>query len=307
MDPLQMLMIFAGLAAAGLFFVIFDKIASKRERVKKRLTEVQEISTSVEDESEYRKPFSDRILKPMYQNFLAWITRLTPKAILNRYDELLTQAGLRSHYTPIRMIGIQLLLGIFTLLIALILIPPGTNMRVLLILTLSLVLFMLPYLMLLSQAKARLIQIDRTLPDLLDLLYVSVEAGLSFDMALRRTAEKTKGPLADEVLQALTEMSKGRDRKDALRGIAERTKSSDLTTFISSVIQAEQLGSNIANTLRIQSSTMRQKRAQRAEEQAAKLATKMLFPIVFMIFPALLLVLLGPTLIRLLDMMTGLF
>ncbi len=307
MDYLQLIIILAGIAAAGIFFVILDRVTSKREVMRKRLEDVQSVALFEEEESEYRKPFFDRILRPLYQRFLAFVTRLTPKAIINRYDELLLQAGLRSSYTPIRLIGIQVLMGVLGFATSLILLPSDMNARGLILFAITFLVFMLPYLMILSQARTRLALIDRTLPDLLDLLYVCVEAGLSFDMALRRTAEKTKGPLADEVLQALTEMSKGRDRRDALRGIADRTKSGDLTTFISSVIQAEQLGSNIANTLRIQSTTMRQKRAQRAEEQAAKLATKMLFPIVFMIFPALLLVLLGPTLIRLISMMTGLF
>lgn len=108
------------------------------------------------------------------------------------------------------------------------------------------------------------------------------------------------------LILTLTALS-GRERSEALRGIAERTQSKDLTSFISSVIQSEQLGSNIANTLRVQSVSMRQKRRQRAEEAAAKLATKMLFPIVFMIFTALLLVLLGPTMIRMIEVLSGAF
>ncbi|NCC84463.1 MAG: type II secretion system F family protein [Clostridia bacterium] len=305
--PLYVYLILAALSVAGITAVLFTVLSANRSATLGRLEQVHDMAPVEEEDSEYRKPFSERILKPLYLGFTNRLSRLTPAAITRRYNELLIQAGLVGKYTPSRMIGLQLLLGVFVFGFLFIILPKSLEQRGLLMLTATLVAFFVPYLSLARQATTRLGQINRTLPDFLDILYVSVEAGLGFDMALRKTAEKTKGPLSTEILQALTEMSKGRDRKDALRGITERTKSSDLTTFINSVIQAEQLGSNIANTLRVQSLSMRQKRKQRAEEQAAKLATKMLFPIIFLIFPALLLILLGPSLIRLMTTMSGVF
>lgn len=305
--PLYVYLILAALSVAGITAVLFTVLSANRSATLGRLEQVHDMAPVEEEDSEYRKPFSERILKPLYLGFTNRLSRLTPAAITRRYNELLIQAGLVGKYTPSRMIGLQLLLGVFVFGFLFIILPKSLEQRGLLMLTATLVAFFVPYLSLARQATTRLDQINRTLPDFLDILYVSVEAGLGFDMALRKTAEKTKGPLSTEILQALTEMSKGRDRKDALRGITERTKSSDLTTFINSVIQAEQLGSNIANTLRVQSLSMRQKRKQRAEEQAAKLATKMLFPIIFLIFPALLLILLGPSLIRLMTTMSGVF
>ena len=123
---------------------------------------------------------------------------------------------------------------------------------------------------------------SKTLPDMLDLLLVSVEAGLSFDMSLKRITEQASGALSKEIARALEEMRLGKPREEALRGIVRRTGVPDLSSFISAIIQAEQLGGNIANTLRIQASSMRQKRRQRAEEAAMKAPIKMLFPLVFL-------------------------
>jgi tight adherence protein C len=160
---------------------------------------------------------------------------------------------------------------------------------------------MIPISLIKTQADQRKKKIKRSLPDLLDLLYVSVEAGLGFDMALKKTADKMAGPLSEEINKTLEEISRGRNRQDALRGMVNRTGVEDLSYFVTSIIQTEQLGSNIANMLRIQSTTMRQKRRQRAEEAAMKVPVKMLFPLVFFIFPSLFIVVLGPAIIRIID------
>ena len=133
------------------------------------------------------------------------------------------------------------------------------------------------------------------------MLYVSVEAGLAFDMAIYRTTDKMKGPLSEELLFTMNEISKGRGRSEALREMVKRTQVSDLATFVTSIIQAEEMGSNIGNVLRIQAETMRLNKRQRAETLAAKIPTKMLFPIVFFMFPALFVVILGPAVLNIME------
>ena len=135
------------------------------------------------------------------------------------------------------------------------------------------------------------------IPDTLDLLTISVRAGLGFDAALGRVVDKLKGPLSDEFRRALAEVRVGKARRDALRDIVPRTEVTPLTNFIGAIIQAEQLGVSISKVLQVQSEQLRIERRQRAEEQAAKAPIKMLFPLVGCIFPSLFIVILGPAII----------
>jgi len=167
--------------------------------------------------------------------------------------------------------------------------------------------FFLPYVRLNSAGQIRQKKVRSALPDLLDLLYISVEAGLGFDTAMKKSADKMPGPLSDEIRKALDDIAKGRDRQDALKGIIRRTGVDDINTFITAVIQSEILGTNIASMLRTQSTVMRQKRRQRAEEAAMKIPIKMLFPLIFFMFPALFVVILGPAVISVIENMSGLF
>ncbi|HSL32591.1 MAG TPA: type II secretion system F family protein, partial [Candidatus Limnocylindrales bacterium] len=135
------------------------------------------------------------------------------------------------------------------------------------------------------------------IPDALDLLTISVRAGLGFDAALGKVVEKLHGPLTDEFRRALAEVRVGKARREALRDIVPRTEVGPLTNFIGAIIQAEQLGVSISKVLQVQSEQLRIERRQRAEEQAAKAPIKMLFPLVGCIFPSLFIVILGPAII----------
>lgn len=160
---------------------------------------------------------------------------------------------------------------------------------------------LLPNIFLGSRIKDRLKKIQNSLPDVLDLLTVSVEAGLGFDTALMKVVEKVPGPLAKEFQLVLKEMKIGKQRKDALRDMADRIALQDLSTFIGSIIQAEQLGVGIGNVLRIQSSQMRMNRRQRASEKAMKAPVKMVLPMVLFIFPTIFAILLGPVVINMMN------
>ncbi|SHE87746.1 type II secretion system F family protein [Desulforamulus putei] len=152
-----------------------------------------------------------------------------------------------------------------------------------------------------SRIKQRKTQVEKALPDALDLLTVSVEAGLGFDGALMKVAEKTRGVLADEFVIMLQECHMGKPRREALRDMADRVAVDDLSGFCGSVILADTLGISIGNVLRTQSQQMRQKRRQRSEEMAMKAPIKMLFPMVFFIFPAIFVILLGPAVLQIMK------
>lgn len=140
------------------------------------------------------------------------------------------------------------------------------------------------------------------LPDILDLITVSVEAGLSFDGAIDRVATEARGPLADEFAMTLKELRMGKTRRDALRKMSDRCLVADLTALVGSIIQADELGVAIGKILRIQSEQMREKRKQRAREKSMKAPVKLLFPLLLFIFPSVLIVLIGPALIKLTQM-----
>ena len=165
--------------------------------------------------------------------------------------------------------------------------------------------FFVPDYWLSRRIKARQKAILLAIPDTLDLLTISVKAGLGFDAALGKVVEKTQGPLTDEFRRTLAEVRIGKARRDALREMVARTNVPALTNFISAIIQAEQLGVAIARVLEVQSEQLRIQRRQRAEEMAAKAPIKMLFPLVGCIFPSMFIVILGPAIILIVTNLGG--
>lgn len=150
-----------------------------------------------------------------------------------------------------------------------------------------------------SRITRREQEIERALPSTLDLLTVCMEAGLSFDAALAKVVEKTRGPLADECKRVLQEMQLGKPRREALRGLAQRSDVRDVATFVAAIVQADQMGLSLAPVLRAQAAELRIRRRQRAEERAMQAGVKMLVPLIFFILPAMMLVVLGPAFVTL--------
>lgn len=291
-----------------IFSIIHGLIFYGRKEVKDRLDYVKDLYKGPEDDTILSTPFNDRIIKPIYQKLVSFIGKATPKQINQSLEKTISYAGKSNNLTVNRLITIQIMVAIILPSFLYLISNFTGNIPNTLILVITGILgFMIPLYIMKSKARGRQVKIQKSLPDMLDLLYVSVEAGLGFDMALKRTTEKMPGPLAEEFNRGLDEINKGRKRDEALRAVVHRTGVEDLSSFISAVIQSEQLGSNIANMLRIQSSSMRQKRRQRAEEAAMKVPIKMLFPLVFFMFPALFIVILGPALIRIMDIFKEMF
>jgi tight adherence protein C len=165
--------------------------------------------------------------------------------------------------------------------------------------------YMAPEFWLGRRIRARQHAILLAIPDALDLLTISVRAGLGFDAALGKVTEKLPGALSEEFRRALAEIRVGKQRRDALRDIVGRTEVPPLTNFIGAIIQAEQLGVSISKVLQVQSEQLRIERRQRAEEMAAKAPIKMLFPLVGCIFPSLFIVILGPAIILIAVNLSG--
>jgi tight adherence protein C len=151
-----------------------------------------------------------------------------------------------------------------------------------------------PDLLLHSRTQTRQRQIQRGLPDALDLLVISVEAGLGFDAAVQRLVERRGDALATEFARVLAEMRVGRSRRDAFKDMLLRTQVADLSSFVGAILQADQLGVSVTKVLTAQAEQMRVLRRQRAEEKAAQLQLKLIFPLAIFVFPALCVVILGP-------------
>jgi tight adherence protein C len=280
-----------------------------RLRVERRLMAVTELRLErvQEDEaSPLQRPLYERIVAPLLQAVGKMLQAWAPQALRTALAKRVQAAGLE--ITAEQFAGWYMVAGVGAacLFAFLAWIRAESTLTVL---AASLVGGVagagLPELVLRQRQAERHTRIVRALPDVLDLLTVSVNAGLGFDSALMKVTEKMKGPLPSELGQVLHEIKMGVVRRDALKALADRTGVEELRAFVSTIIQADQLGVSISKVLKLQSEALRQRRRQRAEEMALKAPIKMLFPLVFFIFPTLFIVLLGPALLQMLAGLTG--
>lgn len=285
----------------------YGLMTNNRTIIKSRLTEISGMFIQQDDEAIFNEPLFKRFFVPYMKKVTGNIGKVAPDQIYLRIERTLKQAGSPANLTPNKMVIIMISSAfIIPLLVYYLLsLTPQNGSLLLVVLTIFLGAY-IPYYVISIKARNRRKKIQLALPNMLDLIYVSVEAGLGFDMALKKTTEKLPGPLSDEFNKTLDEISKGKSRAEAFRTLASRTGVDDISSFISAILQSEQLGSNIANMLRVQSTVMRQKRRQRAEEMAMKIPIKMLFPLVFFMLPALFVVILGPAVIRIIKVISDL-
>jgi tight adherence protein C len=244
--------------------------------------------------------FIDRVLKPGMASIATFFGRVLPQSTLAQIQMQLTQAGNPMTYNTFLTFWVISIGGCVLLAAIIVASAPGALFpNRLVISALFLVLgYATPRYWLKSKVKAKQKAVIRALPDALDLITTCVEAGLGLDAALQRVAEKSEGPLAEEIQKMLRDISMGKLRREAMQELGERIAVDEVTTFITAIIQAEQLGVGIAQVLRVQSDQLRTQRRQRAERQAHEAPIKMIFPLVLFIFPAFLSVILGPAVIR---------
>jgi tight adherence protein C len=288
-------------ALAGLAVLLITYGMSARpgqDAVQQRLEQLVVQPKSLE-EMELQQPLAERVLRPFIQRLSRFVSRGDQGGLIARTDAKLEKAGYPGGLRGADWMGVKVLSSlVFGVAIALLMLGTG---RVQLALVFGLagaaIGFMAPEFWLGGRARKRSFSMVLQLPDALDLLTISVEAGLGFDAALAKVVEKMEGPLILEFRQALAEIRMGRSRRDALRDVVARADAQPISNFIGAIVQAEQLGVPIAKVLQIQSQQLRIERRQRAEEMAAKAPVKMLFPMVGCIFPTIFIVILGPAIV----------
>lgn len=270
--------------------------------IEMRLKALETVNQGRSDiDEELAKPFSKRIVSPFIKSLAEFFMRFTPHSLRRIIEERMAMAG---GFGRLSVDEFMLLCGFLAVCLPAVTAALLTIMKtpVNKVVGISMVAFIIglviPVLMLNQKMAARKLSIQKDLPDVLDLLTVSVEAGLGFDGALAKLTEKMKGILVEEFNRVLQEIRMGVSRRQALATLGKRCDVPDLSMFTTSLIQADQLGVSIGNVLRVQSVSMRQKRKQRAEEKAMKAPIKMMLPLVLFIFPAIFIVLLGPAMIQ---------
>lgn len=249
------------------------------------------------DDEEMQASFYDRFFRPLMAAFAKGLARLTPAQSIESTQKRLMNAGLMGQMQVSDFIGLKglgivgglALAGLFILLG-----HTATAASVVLVLMFTIIGYVAPDLWLRNKTSQRKMIIANALPDAIDLLTISVEAGLGFDQALARVVSKSDNLLTREFARVLHQMRLGVARRDALRELVERTGVEDLSQFVGAIIQAEQLGASIGRVLRIQSAEMRVRRRQRAQRLAQQAPIKMLFPMAFLILPSIFVVVLGP-------------
>jgi len=291
----------AAIAAGSILLIALSITGSTSgTRIQARLVQLGTPEARNLQDLELQAPFVERTLRPLAGRISGLVTRTASASFATRTARRLALAGNPAELTVADWLSVKV---VFALLVAgilgvLFLILGGSLGAAGLIALLALGIgYIAPEFWLTRRMKARRKAILRMIPDSLDLLTISVRAGLGFDGALSKVVEKVDGPLSDEFRRALAEIRLGKTRREALRDIVPRTEVRALTNFIGAIIQAETLGVAIGKVLQIQSEQLRIERRQQAEQSAAKAPIKMLFPLIGCVFPSLFIVILGPAMI----------
>lgn len=299
---LSTLFLIGGLA--GIFAAIFltltavGVLTNEARGVTKSLAVMQAFTATPSEMLEDAEPgFQERVLNPLMDRTLNIGRKLTPADHAERIRHKLEVAGNPQGWTPDRVTSLKflgLVAGIVVGLLFTVLLGFGLLTSLGVVILTALAGYLGPNMYLYQLGYDRTAKMQRALPDALDLLTISVESGLGFDAALSQVARNTDGPLSEELARVLQEMQIGMGRGAALRALGERTHVADVKGFVSAMVQADALGIPIAQVLRVQSKEIRTKRRQRAEEQAQKVAIKILVPLIFCVLPCLFIAVLGP-------------
>jgi len=304
------LLLGAVLIFAALFIVFAAVSVSGENRGVSRSIEVLEAMTGAPQElkAELDRPFGERVLEPLYGRAQALGRRITGADQIERIRGALDRAGNPPGWTVDRVASGKVLgvvAGfIFSVLFCLMV---GSSLAITIVVVAGATIFgfFAPNIYLHNTADKRDTLMQKGLADALDLLTISVEAGLGFDAALQQVARNTDGPLAAEFSRVLQEMQIGRGRSDAMRALGERTSLPDIRSFVGAMVQADSFGIPVAQVLRVQSTEIRVKRRQRAEEKAAQVPVKIMIPVILFILPCLLIVVMGPAVISVMDSFKG--
>jgi tight adherence protein C len=297
--PIMIALVLA-VAVAALTFVV-GTVTAERADVRESLRRLEGYQIQDVRDQEMLVPISERVFAPMFEGLTGLARRFTPSGFGEGIAQKLVLAGSPPKLNVDKVLVFKLLGAISIIVWAPLLLALGIFQGLMLFVAIGVLwgaAFMYPNVMVNRLIEDRQKQISRKLPDILDLLVISVEAGLGFEQALDRTCTAVPGALSDEFRRMLHEIRIGSSRADALRAMAERTDVPDLRAFILAMLQADTFGVSISRLLRAQADEMRTRRRLRAQEQAQKAPVKMLFPLVFCIFPSIFVVIIGPALIQ---------
>jgi tight adherence protein C len=248
--------------------------------------------------------FRDRALTPMKTGLARVVLRITPRASIETVSTKLLNAGLNRRVSPTTYLASKAIVGFIGFVGGQIFAQASgqASRGILLGLAMAVVGFMVPDVILTFRMRTRKEILRSELPDALDLLAVSVEAGMGFDGAISKLTEHMDGPLADEFALALGEMRIGESRTNALTKMMKRVNTTEFSAFVRAIIQADQIGISLGRILKVQAADTRTRRQLAAEERAMKAPIKMLFPTVLFIFPAMFIVILGPAFLNLSEL-----
>jgi tight adherence protein C len=257
---------------------------------------------------ELNRPFAERVLQPLQTRALKVGKRLTGADSAERIRRKLDLAGNPRALTVDRIIAgkvIGAVIGPVAAITVTAVLGTSLTMRIVIVAAGLAVGYLAPNLYLYQVAHDRSARMQRELPDAIDLMTICVESGLGFDAAVQQVAKNTEGPLADEFARVLREMQIGQSRSDSLRALSDRTNVPEVKTFVGAMVQADAFGIPIAQVLRVQSSEIRVKRRQRAEEKAQQVPVKITIPLIFCILPCLFVAVMGPAAISVMDNLAG--
>src|SRR4051794_11503867 len=274
----------------------------ERSTVRASLRQLDDYQLDNEREKELLDPFQGRVVSPVLDKVIAVGRKFWPSGYAENAKRKLTIAGKPTKMQLDRFLAVRVL-TIATIPITAVLtlghiLPLSGKLPLVVFAFFTLAAVVGPDAILNRQMEERQESIRKRLPDILDLLTISVEAGLGFDQAMDRTISAVPGPMSDEFARMLGETRAGVSRADALRALDERTQVPEVRSFVLAIMQADTFGVSIGRVLRAQSDEMRIKRRQLAQEKAMKAPVKMLIPMVFCIFPALFIIVLGPAMIN---------
>jgi tight adherence protein C len=303
------------IGALAMFLAVFaiaysvQAIVAERRQAYRTLQAIRAVELRPADlrNRELARPARERLVKPLYNAALTVARRFTPAGAREGIRRKLVMAGSPFGWDPDRVLVAKVAClsgGTVLGLLFLALFGFAWPLRVLGFLAIGLLGYWLPNIVLANAVQRRQGEIRSTLADSIDLLTICVEAGLGFDAAMAHVSKNTSGPLADEFYRTLQEVQLGRSRNEAMRNLADRSNVPELRAFVLAMVQADIFGVSVANVLRVQAKDMRIKRRQLAEERAMKVPIKVLFPVLFCIFPALFVVILGPAIMRIADVFT---
>lgn len=295
----MLVLVIGMLAFAGGVWLAMENASVARKQVQVNVRRAGSYAVIETNADDLGKSAKERLLTPAVERFTQLAIRMSPAGKRLELQRKLRNAG--TNVRPQTLLALKGALCTGGIVVAVLGSGAGTPVGLLLGMVLFVGGFMGPDYWLNARIRNRRDEIDRALPDTLDLLTVSVEAGLGFDAAVAKVCEKMHGPLIDEFDTVAREIRVGQTRRQALRNLSDRVESQDLGSFARAIIQADELGTSLGRTLKVQANDMRVHRQLAAEEKAMKAPVKMLFPTVLFIFPAMFIVILGPAMLNIMD------